>query len=338
MPSEASVLQEKHREPTSGFSTSHAAGFVDLDQEVSVDRLPVQGKFSEWLSGTLLRTAPCKFDLGRQTVSHWFDGLAMLLITGSGIGIGEAIARGLAAEGVTVAVHGRDQERGARVAQYIAAAGGKAVVVLGDLTSDADVARMADEAEQLLGGVDILIHNAGGSGAKQIWENTPASDWAAAYDRNVLAAVRITNILLPKMRAAKWGRVVNVSSLAGTLPPATGPDYSACKAAMNNMTMSLSKSAAGDGVTVNAISPGTIFTPNLEAAFRKMAASNGWADDQAAWAVIEQAVLPHVVQVPVGSVGKVDDIAAAVAFLCSPLAGYITGVDLRIDGGVMPAL
>jgi len=84
---------------------------------------------------------------------------------------------------------------------------------------------------------------------------------------------------------------VNVSSLAGAMPPAAGPDYSASKAAMNNMTVSLSKAAAGDGVTVNAISPGTILTPKLEAAFRKMAESNGWVDGEATWSEIERAVL-----------------------------------------------
>jgi 3-oxoacyl-[acyl-carrier protein] reductase len=132
--------------------------------------------------------------------------------------------------------------------------------------------------------------------------------------------------------------VVNVSCLAGMMPPATGPDYSAAKAAMNNMTVSLSKAAAGDGVTVNAISPGTVFTPKLENAFRNMAASNGWADREAAWPDIERAVLPHILQVPVGRVGHAADIAHAVAFLCSPLADYITGVDLRIDGGALPSL
>jgi len=235
-------------------------------------------------------------------------------------------------------VHGRAQERADRIAHEIVAAGGKAVVVLGDLTNDDEVGRMADEANRLLGGIDILVNNAGGSGPKQVWEKTPATDWAGAYDRNVLAAVRVTNLLIPKMRAAKWGRVVNVSSLAGSMPPANGPDYSACKAAINNMTVSLSKASAGESVTVNAVSPGTVFTPKLEAAFRKMAIDNGWADGNAAWPEVERAVLPHVAQVPAGHVGHADDIAHAVAFLCSPLAGYITGVDLRIDGGVMPAL
>ena len=260
------------------------------------------------------------------------------LVTGSSIGIGEAIARTLATEGATVAVHGRDRDRAERVAAAITTAGGKAVAVLGDLTDDDAVARLAEEAGRRLGGIDIVVNNAGGSGDKQRWEETPATDWAAAFDRNVLAAVRLTSRLLPAMRAAGWGRVVNISSLAGAMPPAMGPDYSAAKAAMKSMTVSLAKAAAADGITVNAVSPGTTFTPKLEAAFRKMASSNGWAEEAAPWPVVERAVLPHVVQVHVGYVGQADDIAHAVAFLCSPLAGYITGVDLRIDGGVTPTL
>ncbi len=102
--------------------------------------------------------------------------------------------------------------------------------------------------------------------------------------------------------------------------------------------LSLAKAAASDGVTVNAVSPGTILTPKLEAAFRKMADANGWADGKAAWPAVERAVLPHVVQVPLGKVGSTDDIAHAVVFLCSPLAGYITGVNLRVDGRVLPTL
>ena len=131
---------------------------------------------------------------------------------------------------------------------------------------------------------------------------------------------------------------MNVSSVAGLVPAATGPDYSASKAALNNLTVSLAKVAASDEVTVNAVSPGAILTPKLEAAFRKMADVNGWVDGKAAWAAVEQAVLPHVVQVPLGKVGSTDDIAHAVAFLCSLSAGYINGVNLWIDGGVLPTL
>ncbi len=260
------------------------------------------------------------------------------LISGSSIGIGETIARTLATEGVLVAIHGRDADRAQAVAGSITEHGGAAVVVTGDLTDDDAVGNIVTQSERLMGGVDILINNAGGSGEKHVWEETPIEAWIAAFDRNVVTAVRLTRLLLPKMRAAGWGRVVNVSSLAGTLPPATGPDYSACKAAMNNLTKSLSKAAAGDGITVNAISPGTILTPKLEAAFRKMAAEKGWAAADAPWPEIERAVLPNIFEVPTGMVGTPEDIGSAVAFLCSPLAGYITGIDLHIDGGAMPAL
>ncbi len=150
--------------------------------------------------------------------------------------------------------------------------------------------------------------------------------------------LRLTNRLLPAMRAARWGRIINISSMAGTLPPPTGPDYSACKAAMNNMTLSLAKSAAADGITVNAVSPRTVFTPKLEAAFRDLAAKNGWAGKDENWPEVEAAVLPHVAPVPIGRVGTAGDIANAVAFLCSPLASYIIGMDFRIDGGMMPAI
>ncbi len=259
-------------------------------------------------------------------------------VTGSSIGIGEEIARVLATEGAAVVVHGRDGDRAARVAAEIVAAGGDAIMVTGDLTDAVQVEELCAAVGARLGGIDILVNNAGGSGEKSKWEETSIKAWADAYDRNVLAAVRVTSRMLPAMRAAKWGRIINISSMAGSLPPSTGPDYSACKAAMNNLTLSLAKSAAADGVTVNAVSPGTVFTPKLEAAFRDLAAKNGWADRDGDWSDVEHAVLPHVAPVPIGRVGTARDIANAVAFLCSPLAGYITGTDLRVDGGMMPAL
>ena len=107
---------------------------------------------------------------------------------------------------------------------------------------------------------------------------------------------------------------------------------------MNNLTKSLSKAAAGDGITVNAISPGTILTPKLEAAFRKMACEKSWAAADTPWDEIERAVLSKVFEVPTGTIGRPEDVGTAVAFLSSPLAGYITGIDLHIDGGAVPAL
>ncbi|MGH6860250.1 MAG: SDR family NAD(P)-dependent oxidoreductase [Phyllobacterium sp.] len=259
------------------------------------------------------------------------------LITGSSKGIGEAIARGLAREKAIIIVHGRDRSAAERVAGAISAQGGRAHAVVGDLTVDADVQRLVDDARALAGRVDILVNNAGGSGEAEDWTNTRPVSWASAYDRNVLAAVRVATRLLPEMQAARWGRVVNISSLAGLMPPAARPDYSACKAAMNAMTASMAKAVAADGVTVNTLSPGTIHSARLDSRFREVATERGLAQD-APWERIEQAVLPQFAQVPVGRVGTLQEIADVVSFLVSPRAGYITGVNLRLDGGMLPSI
>lgn len=260
------------------------------------------------------------------------------LVTGSGKGIGEAIARALAAEGAILIIHGRDRLETEKVATGIIDGGGRAHSVTGDLTDDGAVEQLIVEIEQVAGAVDILVNNAGGSGLKENWEATRPSSWAASYDRNVLAALRVTMRILPKMRQTGWGRIVNISSVAGTMPPPDGPDYSACKAAVNAMTVSLAKAVAADGITVNAVSPGTIRSPRLESAFRQIAQERGMADAATPWKEIEQAVLPLVAQVPLGRVGELEELASAVTFLVSPLAAYITGVNLRVDGGMSPSL
>ncbi len=255
------------------------------------------------------------------------------LVTGSSKGIGEAIAMALAREGASVIVHGRDEAQTECVAKAIVANGGQAYPVLGDLTRDEAVERLVGEAEQLVGPIQILVNNAGGSGPKNDWQTTESAGWAATYDRNVLAAVRVSMRLLPKMRQARWGRVINISSGAATMPPATGPDYSAAKAAMNAMTASMAKAVAAEGVTVNAISPGTIKSAKLEEGFRAVAAARGIAAKDAPWEEVQRGVLPLFAHVPLGRVGELDELANAVAFLASRLAGYITGINLHIDGG-----
>ncbi len=257
------------------------------------------------------------------------------LVTGSSKGIGEAIARGLAREKATVIVHGRDRGKTEQVAKEIVADGGRAHAVVGDLTLDGDVQRLVTEARDLAGPINIVVNNAGGSGGTEDWTNTRAATWASAFDRNVVAAVRVTALLLPHMRAAKWGRVINIASLAGMMPPATRPDYSAAKAAMVAMTASLAKAVALDGITVNTVSPGTIRSTSLETGFRTVGIANG-IPAGAAWEQVEQTVLPMFAQVPLGRVGTLEEIADAIAFLVSPRAGYITGSNLRLDGGMLP--
>lgn len=259
------------------------------------------------------------------------------LITGSSKGIGEAIARGLAREKAVVVIHGRNRNETERVAHDISALGGHVYAVVGDLTVDDEVQRLVGEAQALAGPIDILVNNAGGSGDAEDWSNSRPASWASAYDRNVLAAVRVATRLLPRMQAAKWGRVVNISSLAGLMPPASRPDYSACKAAMNAMTASMAKAVAADGVTVNTVSPGTIRSGRLDTRFREVARERGLAEDST-WEAIEQAVLPLFAQVPVGRVGTLEEIADAISFLVSPRAAYITGINLRLDGGMLPTI
>ncbi|MGL4964868.1 MAG: SDR family NAD(P)-dependent oxidoreductase [Inquilinus sp.] len=259
------------------------------------------------------------------------------LVTGSSKGIGEGIARGLAHEGAIVIVHGRNKTSTEEVVHDIVTQGGRAFAVFGDLTNDDEVQGLINDAQAFVKPVEILVNNAGGSGEPEDWSTTRPETWASGYDRNVLAAVRVTARLLPSMREAKWGRIVNISSLAASMPTANRPDYGAAKAAMIAMTSSLAKEVAMDGITANTVSPGTIHSSKLDEGFRKVAAGKGLASD-APWTEIEKIVLPMFAQVPMGRVGTLEEIADAIAFLVSPRASYITGANLRLDGGMWPGL
>lgn len=259
------------------------------------------------------------------------------LITGSSKGIGEAIARSLADEGAIVIIHGRDKPKAESIAKYITNQGGQAYSVNGDLTSDNDVDLLFEQVKSCVETVDILINNAGGSGLTENWTSTRSETWAEAYDKNVLSALRVINRFLPDMRAKKWGRVINISSMAALMPADKRPDYAAAKAGIVAMTSSLSKAVAKEGITVNTISPGTILSFRLEKAFRQAGKNIGLPYD-APWEEIEQSVLHMFAQVPMGRVGTLDEIADAIIFLASPRASYITGANLRLDGGMWPGL
>ena len=259
------------------------------------------------------------------------------LITGSTKGIGEAIARGLANEGATVIIHGRDKSSAKSVACDITNQGQKAYFVTGDLTNDEDVQDLFEEVTSFSESVDILINNAGGSGRTEDWSTTRPETWAEGYDKNVVSALRVITRVLPEMRAKKWGRIINISSLAALMPPHKRPDYAAAKAGMIAMTASLSKAVAIEGITVNTVSPGTIHSSRLEATFRQAGEDSGLPYD-APWVEIEQLMLPLFAQVPLGRVGTLKEIADTVTFLSSPRASYITGINLRVDGGMWPGL
>lgn len=258
------------------------------------------------------------------------------LVTGSSSGIGEAIARILAREGVHVVVHGRNPERAQRVADDIRRDGGKAWVALGDLGRPDAARAVAKNALEALGGVDILVNNAGGADeGMKAWLETDLEQWHATFEQNIYSSVRLVRELVPDMKRSGWGRIIQVASGVATQPFPIGPDYAAAKAAMVNATVSLAKALGGAGITVNTVSPGPIVTPAAERVFRDVAKERNWGDD---WAQIERLAVEHFVPNPLGRMGTPEEVAVAVAFLASPLAGYIHGTNLRVDGGTVTSI
>jgi NAD(P)-dependent dehydrogenase (short-subunit alcohol dehydrogenase family) len=256
------------------------------------------------------------------------------LVTGSSSGIGEAIAVALAREGAAVVVHGRREAEARRVAGAIAAAGGKAAVALGDLATDDGVAHVAEAALAAFGGIDIVANNAGAY-AEDDWAAPDPARWLDLYNQNVASMVRVIKHFLPPMKERGWGRFIQTASGAASAPAATTAAYAATKAANVNLTVSLAKGLAGTGVTANAVSPGPILTPGLEAFIKDMAARKGW---HGGWAELERRFVSEFVPNPTGRVGRPEEVADLVAFVASPRADYINGANLRVDGGFVPSV
>jgi len=255
------------------------------------------------------------------------------LITGSSAGIGAAIADRLAAEGATVIIHGRDRQRAERRVQAIKSGGGRAEVVLGDLGRRVGAQQVVDSA--LAGGrVDILVANAGPF-VEHTFDSATDQDWVDTFQANVVSAVGVIRGVLPAMRTNRWGRIITLGSRAAALPLPNMIDYSAAKAAVVNFTGALAKHLAGTGITANTVSPGVVVTPGMQIMFEQRAASAGYPRD---WAELEPEVTQDYAPNPTGRLGRPEDIAAAVAFLVSPMAAYINGTTLRVDGGITPTI
>jgi 3-oxoacyl-[acyl-carrier protein] reductase len=257
------------------------------------------------------------------------------LVTGSSAGIGRAIARRLAEEGVIVAVTGRDGRKAAAVANEIQAkTGRRAVSFAADLATDGGAKDLASQVAAALGGIDILVNNHG-IYRERGWWDTSADDWADIYNQNVVSFVRLIREFGPRMGEAGWGRIINISSGGAWQPFANMADYTATKAAILNLTVSLAKAFAGQGVTVNTVSPGIIVTESTEAYFRKVARDRGWPDD---WRDIEQRVIANFLFNSTGRLGRPADVANIVALVASPLSDYMNGANYRVDGGSTTAI
>jgi NAD(P)-dependent dehydrogenase (short-subunit alcohol dehydrogenase family) len=251
------------------------------------------------------------------------------LVTGSSMGIGERIARALAEEGVAVVVTAIEADLCEQVASSICDGGGRAWAIPGDIGKDEDVERIVGEVRAQAGGVDILVNNAGILTPGEWLDVTPET-WALVHNVNVLGAVRLIRALVPGMKEAGWGRVVNVSSTEAVQPFPIFPHYAATKAALVNMTVSLAHALDRTGITVNTVTPGVIHTKGVEDWYRQVAQQFGWGDD---WEAIEPKVLKTFLDNPVGRFGSVEEVADVVTFLASPRSGFLNGANIRVDGG-----
>lgn len=252
------------------------------------------------------------------------------LVTGSSSGIGSAIAIALAAEGAEVIVHGRDELKAKAVVNVIRDEGGIAHQTLGALDSNESADKVVNDIKQRFGVVDILVNNAGAFEVCPWWQCS-AGRWMETYNVTVGSMVRMIQGLVPEMQEKGWGRVIQISSVAATLAPPLFPDYAAAKAAVLNMTITLAKTLASSGVTVNTISPGPIVTKTWEQFARQIAKINGWPDDIEQ---IKQNLLSGFLSSPVGRLGEPEDIANAVLFLVSNKSAYINGINLKVEGGL----
>jgi NAD(P)-dependent dehydrogenase (short-subunit alcohol dehydrogenase family) len=237
------------------------------------------------------------------------------VVTGASKGLGRQMAESLAAGGAAVALVARSGGLLDEVVEGIRAAGGKAEAIIADVTDEAAVSRVAAEVEAKLGVCDILINNAGINNRKSIVDFT-LDEWNEILGVNLTGPFLCSRAFVPGMKAKKWGRILNMTSIMShiSLPNRTG--YSTTKAGLIGFTKALALELAQDGVTVNGISPGPFATemnkPLME-------------DPEKNKMFLER--------IPLGRWGKVEEIGALAAFLCSDDAAFITGTDIVIDGG-----
>jgi len=237
------------------------------------------------------------------------------LVTGGSRGIGRAIAEKLAADGYAVAVNYRSRRDAADAAvTAIEAAGGRAFAVAGDV-GDADaVAAMVAAVDEELGPISVLVNNAGITDDDLLLRMKPDA-WNDVIRTNLSSAYVVTKAVLRGMLKARWGRVINVTSVSGISGNAGQANYSAAKAGLIGFTKSVAKEVGSRGITVNAVAPGFIATDMTE----------GLGDD------VKEAALPAIA---LGRFGEAHEVASAVGYLASDAAAYITGHVLVVDGGL----
>jgi 3-oxoacyl-[acyl-carrier protein] reductase len=259
------------------------------------------------------------------------------VVTGASRGIGRETARLLCAEGANVLLVGRDEERLAAARGETGAAGaetgGRAESLALDVTHPDAGARLLAAANERFGALDVLVNNAGAAQWRHL-DDVPDEDWYAQYELNVMAPLRAMRAAAPAMAERGWGRVVNVCSTAGKRPSAAMPEYSVAKAAELSLSRLFADRYAKEGVLVNAICPGPV-----EA---ELWMEPGGLLDQSQQMTRaesrEEALATAGSKRPIGRLAEVGEIAAAIVFLCSERASYVSGAAWSVDGGTVQVI
>lgn len=254
-------------------------------------------------------------------------------VTGASRGIGHETARLLCAEGANVVLVARGAEALAGAVADCAGDGGHAEALALDVT-DADAGeRIVAACEERFGRLDVLVNNAGTARWRPV-EEVPDSDWQAAWELNVIAPLRAMRAAIPGMRQRGWGRIVNVASTAGKRPSALMPEYSVAKAAELSLSRLFADLHAADGVLVNAVCPGPTKSDLWMAEGGLLDQSKAAAGLQSRADALEAAGAKR----PIGRLAEVGEIAAAIVFLCSEHASYVSGAAWSVDGGTVPVI
>jgi 3-oxoacyl-[acyl-carrier protein] reductase len=240
------------------------------------------------------------------------------LVTGATRGLGRAIAERLAGEGCDLAICARGGDEVDRAAEALRGSGVAVHADAVDITDPPALERFVAEAGDALGGLDLLVANAGGSAGGSLLDDTTADDWRTTFDLNVIHAVVAARAALPLMRAAGGGAMVFIASISGTRPQPRA-QYAAAKAAEIHLAASLGRELGPDGIRVNALSPGSILFPG-----------GGWdqrrTNDPAAFENWVRA------EFPLGRLGRAEEVADVTCFLLSARASWISGANIVVDG------
>jgi 3-oxoacyl-[acyl-carrier protein] reductase len=244
------------------------------------------------------------------------------IVTGSATGIGSAAAIGLASRGAQVIVnYSKSHAEADKTADTILSNGGKALVVQGDVASDADCRKIADEAIKMWGRIDILVNNAGTTkfAAHENLEALTAHDFTSIYAVNVVGPFQMIRAAAPALKASDHGSVVNVSSVAGIAGVGSSVAYAASKGALNTMTLSLARALAPE-IRVNAVCPGYVATR--------------WFSDRFGQETTDRISKDQEDSTPLKRAGMPEDIADAIIFFCLPMSRHITGELMSVDAGM----